>query len=233
MIVHQGTSSTGRIGRLLRARGYEEDIRCPNIACSLPTNFDDYAGVVVFGGPMSANDDATEHGIRAELDWIPKVLQFETPYLGVCLGAQLLARALGAKVWEHPQGAVEIGYHEVHPTAAGAAYFDAPQHMYQWHRDSFDLPHGAELLATGEIFANEAFRYGTNAFALQFHPEVTRDIMLRWLTGGTRRLVARGAQMPEAQRHCNLLYDAAVERWLIGFLDSWLPAAGNDTSRVI
>ena len=222
MIVHQATSTTGRVGRLLRARGITEDIRCPNRGDALPEQLDDYCGVVVFGGPMSANDDKTEPGIRMELNWLPTVLSAEVPFLGVCLGAQLLARALGARVWEHPQGAVEIGYYPLQPTAAGARYFNNLSHAYQWHRDSFDLPHGAELLATGEIFENEAFCYGERAFGLQFHPDVTRDVMLRWLTGGVRRLVAPGAQMPEAQRRSNLIYDADMERWLTQFLGIWL-----------
>lgn len=222
MIVHQATSTTGRVGRLLRERGYEEEYCCPCAGAQLPASSRGYAGVVVFGGPMSANDDIEYPGIRAELDWIERTLEDGTPFLGLCLGAQLLARALGAPVWEHPEGVVEIGYHEVRATPEGQPVLPAEQHFFQWHRDSFDLPDGAELLASSTLFPNQAFRYGKHHLALQFHPEISRDIMLRWQVGGARRLTAVGAQGPEAQRRDNLAYDPGVARWLDRFLPEWL-----------
>ncbi|MEM7406828.1 MAG: glutamine amidotransferase [Pseudomonadota bacterium] len=222
MIVHQATSTTGRVGRLLRERGYEEQYCCPCAGAELPSSSRDYAGVVVFGGPMSANDENEFPGIRAELDWIERTLDDGTPFLGLCLGAQLLARALGAPVWEHPDGVVEIGYHDVHATRQGRALLPPEHRFFQWHRDSFDLPAGAERLAYSERFENQAFRYGSSHVALQFHPEISRDIMLRWQTGGARRLTAPGAQGPEAQRRDNLAYDPGVARWLEGFLAAWL-----------
>jgi GMP synthase (glutamine-hydrolysing) len=221
MIVHQATSITGRVGRLLRSRGYVEDIRCPNLGQALPASLDEYAGVVMFGGPMSANDDH-EPGVRAELDWLPRVLMSDTPFLGVCLGAQILARVLGGSVWEHPEQYAEIGYYEVRATAPGRAYLPESMHIYQWHRESFDLPKSATLLASSDLFENQAFRYGDRHFGLQFHPDVTRDMLMRWSCGGARRLVLPGAQGPEAQRRSNLLHDGAVEQWCRQFLDRWL-----------
>jgi GMP synthase (glutamine-hydrolysing) len=224
MIVHQATSTTGRIGRQLEARGYVQDRRCPNTGCSLPKDVSGYAGVVVFGGPMSANDDNTLPCIRHELEWIEQVLHADVPYLGVCLGAQLLARAHGAKVTEHPQGAAEIGYYPVRATQAGAGVFEEELVAYQWHREGFDLPSEAVLLAEGDLFTNQAFSLGRRRFGLQFHPEVTRDVMLRWLKGGVRRLTLPGTQQPETQRVNNIRHDAAMERWLDKFLDHWLVA---------
>ena len=222
MIVHQATSTTGRVGRLLRSRGYTEDIRCPNLGAPLPDDLDRYAGIVMFGGPMSANDDALHPGIRAELDWLDKVLAGETPFFGVCLGAQLMARALGAAVWAHPRAFVEIGFYPISGTDAGKTLFPDSLHAYQWHRESFDLPQGTRLLACSELFENQAFCHGERHFGVQFHPDVTRDVMMRWVNGGGRRLVQPGAQGPEAQRQASLRYDASMEQWCSNFLDAWL-----------
>lgn len=98
IVVHQETSDPGLVGQLLRENGYDLDIRCPAIGHSLPSTMESYSGTIVFGGPMSANDDNTLPFIRTELDWIPIALESEKPYLGICLGAQMLARVLGGKV---------------------------------------------------------------------------------------------------------------------------------------
>ena len=103
----------------------------------------DYAGVVIFGGPMSANDCGTLAGIKCELDWIPKVVEAGVPYLGLCLGAQLLTRAVGGKVGAHPEGKVEIGYVDIEPTEAGRAWFAGPMKVYQWHREGMTCPRAA------------------------------------------------------------------------------------------
>src|SRR5438128_11491543 len=108
IVVHQEHSRPGRVGALLQQRGYELHRLCPNLGCELPEDMSDYAGVVIFGGPMSANDCGSLAGIKCELDWIPKVVEAGVPYLGLCLGAQLLTRALGGRVSPHPEGKVEV-----------------------------------------------------------------------------------------------------------------------------
>ena len=134
MVVHQRTSVTGRIGERLRERGLREDIRCPMEGHRLPESLDDFAGSMVFGGPMSANDEHLD-GIRVELDWLDVMLAAEKPFLGICLGAQMLARTLGHKVEPHPEGYAEIGYYPLQATAEGQALFgDETLHAYQWHR---------------------------------------------------------------------------------------------------
>ena len=161
---------------------------------------------------------------------MPEVLKSGKPFLGICLGAQMLARVLGARVWPHPEGRVEIGYTPVTPTAEGRAYFDGPMKMFQWHRDGFDLPHGATLLATNEHFPQQAFRYGDNAYGVQFHPEVTPDIMERWSVGGGHMLHMPGAQPKQEQiadyPNCDPLMAAWAERFLDRLLDA--DDAGTD-----
>ena len=212
---------------MLRARGLELDLRRHACGDPLPESVEDYAGVVVFGGPMSANDDATLPFIKRELDWISVPLAEDKPFLGICLGGQLLARALGAKVGPHEEGWHEIGYYPVRAAEAGRGLFADEQPFYQWHGEGFDLPRGAELLATGHYFRNQAFSYG-RAHAIQFHPEVTREMMLRWTQKAAHRLVLPGAKPRETHLEENRLYDAGVEAWLGRFFDSWLEPAAAD-----
>lgn len=227
MIVHQESSDPGRIGDKLRERGYRLDIRRPCLGQELPGRPQDYAGCVVFGGPMSANDDHLDF-IRAEIAYIPKVVASGTPYLGVCLGAQLLARAGGATVAPHREGWHEIGYYAVKPTEAGRGLFPDPLHIFQWHGEGFGLPAGAERLAATEWFPNQAMRVGANAYGLQFHPEVTGAMMQRWATMAGHRLVLPGAQARETMRDGFRRFDAGISAWLDGFLNQWLGAADDD-----
>ena len=127
IVVHQEHSTPGRVGEFLTARGYELDRRCPNMGDPLPTDLSPYAASVVFGGPMSANDDHLP-GIRAELEWLEKhALPSGRPLLGICLGGQQIARVLGARVGRHCDGLVEIGYYEIAPTDTAGDFLDAPR----------------------------------------------------------------------------------------------------------
>src|ERR1700749_3652262 len=106
IVLHQETSTPGRVGNALRALGHRLDIRRPRFGDALPETLDDHAGAVVFGGPMSAND--SDAYIPREIEWIGAPLREQRPFLGICLGAQLLAMHLGAKVAPHPQGVTQI-----------------------------------------------------------------------------------------------------------------------------
>ena len=224
VIVHQETSSPGLVGQLLQEQGYTLDIRCPAIGTPLPdpkTEYaDSYAGSVVFGGPMSANDDQTLPFIQEELDWISIAIESGKPYLGICLGAQLLARALGATVAPHPQELREIGYAPIQPVASTT--LAELQQVYHWHKEGFELPQGATLLATGEVFPNQAFVYGDAAYGVQFHPEITRTMIDRWTEKVPEQLLLPGAQSYETQIAAHDRHAASVERWLRGFLSDWL-----------
>jgi GMP synthase (glutamine-hydrolysing) len=149
IILHQEQSTAGRIGRLLAAEGYRLDVRRPRFGDPLPDTMAGHAGAVIFGGPMSANDP--DAYIRTEIDWIGVPLREGVPFLGVCLGAQMLARHLGQRVYLHPEGQVEIGYYPITPTPAAEAMYGGtfPRRVYQWHREGFDAPEGSTVLATG------------------------------------------------------------------------------------
>ncbi len=224
IIVHQATSVPGRVGLFLRQRGFELDIRRPILGDSLPSSLDDYAGAVIFGGPMSAYDDETIEGLKREIDWIDVPLRQGVPLLGLCLGGQMLARHLGAEVYPHPENQAEIGYYPIEATPAGIERFGPwPKCVYQWHRDGFRLPEGARLLATGPgAFPNQAFDYNDTAVGLQFHPEVTLAMTHRWTVKAEHRLVLPGARPRATHFADRLKYDSAVVSWLNRLLDNWL-----------
>ncbi|MEO1134768.1 MAG: glutamine amidotransferase [Cyanobacteria bacterium J06639_1] len=222
VIVHQETSDPGRIGSLLRSRGLHLDVRYPCLGEALPETLETYEAAIVFGGPMSANDDTELPFIRQELDWIPFALDSGKPFLGICLGAQLLARVLGATVNPHPEGTTEVGYVPVMPTEAGRSLFDDAMHLYQWHQEGFDLPAATTLLARSEEYPHQAFRYDRAAYGLQFHPEVTVEMVDLWTTRGEDKLSWKGAQSKAEQLAKSALYDEAIARWTDRFLDRWL-----------
>lgn len=144
---------------------------------------EDVSAAIVLGGTMGANDDHMHPFLIVLKRWIMMLVDAGVPFLGICLGGQLLAAALGAKV--HSNRWSEIGFSTVELN--GAAHDDllfsgmgSSFNSFQWHNDSFDLPSGALLLAGTDVCPHQAFRVGKNAWGVQFHPEVTLDIILHW-----------------------------------------------------
>jgi GMP synthase (glutamine-hydrolysing) len=220
VVLHQECSTPGRVGNALRALGHRLDIRRPRFGDTLPETLDDHAGAVVFGGPMSANDP--DEFVRREIDWISVPLREQRPFLGIRLGAQMLAMQLGARVAPHPEGRAEVGYYPIRPTPAGLALCPHwPDQVYHWHREGFELPAGAELLAEGGDFPVQAFQTG-HAFGFQFHPDVTYAMMHRWTTRGYDRLQAPGARARHHHFADRAVHDVAERAWLKAFLDDWL-----------
>jgi GMP synthase (glutamine-hydrolysing) len=139
------------------------------------------AGAVVMGGPMNVDEVGRFPALAAEREWLAEAVRRELPLLGICLGAQLLARALGAEVRQGK--GKEIGFHPVEVFDAGDPVLGglAPgAEVLHWHGDVFDLPAGAERLAASELTANQAFRVGT-AWGVLFHPEADFALVEAWL----------------------------------------------------
>jgi GMP synthase (glutamine-hydrolysing) len=218
VVLHQENSTPGRIRNVLRKLGIPLDIRRPRFGDALPETLDQHAGAVIFGGPMSAND--RDDYVRREIGWIEVPLREGRPFLGICLGAQMLARHLGANVAPHPQGLTQIGYYPIRPTRAGLALCrNWPTQVYHWHREGFELPRGTTLLVQGDDFPNQAFQLD-NAFGLQFHPDVTFQMMCCWTAHGNTDLP--GAQPREKHFEGRAVHDAVERAWLEAFLAGWL-----------
>jgi len=223
VVLHQETSTPGRIGMALQDMGYNLVASRPPLGEALPDTMEDYAGAVVFGGPMSANDN--DEYIKRETDWIGVPLKEDKPFLGVCLGAQMMSKHLGGQVMANEREFAEIGYYPLEPTEEGKALMDWPEMVYQWHREGFTLPSGCELLAGSPEYPIQAMRHGDNAFGVQFHSELTLWMLNRWTTKAWERLQLNGAQPRMQQLEGRLLYDAAVRKWMHDFLNLWIGPA--------
>ncbi len=179
---HDSAIGLGNLGPTLEAHGYEI------VTVDAPTS--DVAAldalapdlVVVLGGDEGAYETDRYPYLADEIALLQTRIEAEAPIFGVCLGAQLLAKSLGAEVRKGPTK--EVGWLEVEPTTAGAAspvrhFAGVP--TVQWHGDTFELPEGVERLATSAQYENQAFARGEWLLAVQFHPEVTDEIHEDWL----------------------------------------------------
>ncbi|GAA1507777.1 GMP synthase (glutamine-hydrolyzing) [Agromyces terreus] len=179
---HDSTIGLGNLGPTLEAHGYEVvtvDAPVSDVSAIDPLAAD---LVVVLGGEEGAYETERFPYLADELSLLRSRIDAEAPVFGVCLGAQMLAAALGARVYRGER--TEVGWLEVTPTSAGerspVRHF-AGVPTVQWHGDTFDLPRGVERLASSEQYENQAFRRGDWLLAVQFHPEVTAEIHEDWL----------------------------------------------------
>lgn len=150
--------------------------------------------LIVLGGPIAAYEDSTYPFLRTELEILEQRLASSAPTIGICLGAQLLARAAGARVY--PGAEKEIGFAPITLTDAGrrsclAPFAEAPTTLH-WHGDTFDLPADTERLASSPICENQAFSLGRNVIGFQFHPEASAPGFEKWLVGHAAELAAAG-----------------------------------------
>ena len=229
LITHSALADPGAVRSMLSSMDYKTTICCPMLGDQLPEFIEGhpqgYKGSIIFGGPMMVSDADSMDFLAAEMSWIETHLASTTPILGVCLGAQMIAHVLGARIWNDPNGIREIGYHTINSTIAGRYIFPQSLKVYQWHSEGFDLPFSAELLATSNsIFRNQAFRYGKKVYALQFHPEMTETTMERWITSetGAPQLQLPGAQNAAEQRKQAIANNNEMLKWLKSFLAEWL-----------
>ena len=144
-----------------------------------------FLGLVVLGGPMNVDEVQKHPFLGNEIKWIRQTVEVGIPLLGICLGSQMLAKAFGARVY--PRGIKEIGWYPLELTMAAAEdrlFADCGPKLtvFQWHGDTFDLPKGAVHLAQSPLCRNQAFRIGPSGYGLQFHIEMTSEMIENWLT---------------------------------------------------
>lgn len=183
VVKHVEDEGPGLLGDYFARLGWELTVLDVFRGDPLPESLDSIAGVVILGGPMNVYEEEAHPFLRLEEQFIKKVLAEEVPFLGVCLGGQLLAKACGAPVTKSPHE--EKGWFDVELTTAGvhdSLFRGLPDVLpvFQWHEDTFAIPEGAAVLATAELCRNQAFRMGNVAYGLQFHLEMTPEMVKSW-----------------------------------------------------
>lgn len=212
-LIHVDFEDFGTLEGALKDAGYAvnvvnactADLRAPAIA--------DSDLLAVFGGPVGVYDREAYPFLAVEMDLIRSRLAQKRPLLGVCLGAQLMAAALGASVHPGARGK-EIGWSALRPGSDAAFYPEFSEllspgvQVLHWHGDTFDLPDGAHHLASTDIYSNQAFALGHHALGLQFHPEVTARQLERWYVGHACELAAAKVDVPQFRQTSKALAPA-------------------------
>ena len=185
IITHVNSEGPGTLGDFLISQNI--DIERVNFSQGevLPKDPLEYDIIITMGGPMSIHDEDRYPFLSEEVRFLRKAIEGNVPLLGICLGAQLIARSCGA--WVGKAEKQELGWKDVFITEAGKKDMlfqgiSNVMRVFQWHEDTFDIPQGSTFLATGWDCENQAFRY-RNAFGLQFHIEVTREMLCQWFEG--------------------------------------------------
>ncbi|HQU15412.1 MAG: glutamine amidotransferase [Chromatiales bacterium 21-64-14] len=229
VVRHVPFEDLGSFRAVLERNGYRIEYREAGI--------DDLAGLepeaellVILGGPIGANDEADYPFLVDELRVLETRLAARRPTLGICLGAQLMARALGARVYTAPRK--EIGWSSLRLSEAARGGCleplgtdDVP--VLHWHGDTFDLPQDARRLASTEICVNQAFAWGPSALALQFHPEVTTTGLERWWIGHAAEIGGTAGLCVRRLREDTRRWGPTLERVGPGCLDAWIREVGG------
>jgi GMP synthase-like glutamine amidotransferase len=204
IIKHIGIEGPGTFREFLKSQG--EPFRILELGDGEPIPADPgiFKAVVVLGGPMNVDEEDRYPFLKPENDFIRKVLKEGIPYLGVCLGAQLLAKAAGAKVVRSPHK--EIGWYQIQKCqlAESDRLFDGfceEVPVFQWHGDMFQVPSNGKLLAQAPGCPHQAFKAGTNAYGLQFHIEITDKSIKEWCDA------YMAADLPGRQDHAKAMMD--------------------------
>ena len=183
-VQHTSVETLGTLGDALRTASIPYEYVRTQEGESIPESAEGLGGLVVLGGPMRVYETEWYPHLEEEIRLVRDALERGVPVLGICLGSQLMARALGAEVG--PVGAKELGWGEVKTT--GEAYYDplfgslgGSFTAFHWHGDSFELPEGAILLASSGPTPVQAFRFGEKAYGLLFHLEVDERLVRRML----------------------------------------------------
>lgn len=184
VLQHVGHEPLGTLNPALKAAGFR--IRYVNFGRDPHSepNLEGYRGLIVLGGPMGVYEAEAHPHLKVELKLIEAALRLDIPILGICLGSQLLAHVLGAKVYKAPR--MEIGWCPVKVTAEGKedtlfGHYESLERVFQLHQDTFEIPKSAKHLLYSDECAGQVYRYGAKAYGMQFHLEVDKPMIHRWL----------------------------------------------------
>ncbi|MDC1097492.1 glutamine amidotransferase [Gammaproteobacteria bacterium] len=203
----------------LQTRGFDVEWCQPFRNQPLTAPDPEWGGVVILGGAANVDEMDRSPYLYDEARWIEKCLEHNIPMLGLCLGAQLIAHVLGAKVAPHADGLEEFGFYKIQSTVNEPEFVPKGFVAAQYHSRGFEIPNGAEKLASGALFPNQAFRYNHHVVGTQFHPECTREIWKRWQVLDGAPWEKPGAQSREEQNRLSDVSLSNAGQWFIKFLD--------------
>jgi GMP synthase-like glutamine amidotransferase len=205
----------GTLEELIKSDGYQIE----NIEAQIdhvPSNVQQYAAVIILGGPMAVYDNIEY--LKKEQELIGHAIKAEIPVLGICLGSQLIAQAIGGKVYKGDKK--EIGWSTVEVNSAGLLHLfkgvnNKEIKVFQWHGDTYDLPPNATIMASSKLYA-QAFRFGS-AIGIQFHLEITNEMIYRWTQEYAKELeceridtrdllVHKDHELGELRKRCKTVY---------------------------
>ncbi|MGB7431711.1 MAG: hypothetical protein WA921_04495 [Ahrensia sp.] len=204
----------------LRHQGYNVHIHKVWKDAPMPKLDGNTAGVMVLGGPQMVSEHEKWPHMAAEFRFVETVIQQQVPLIGICLGAQVIAHVLGASVRYAPDGQQLMGYYKTKPVDPKSHLFGQEMYVLNGNAQGFDVPKTAKLLAYSDetTHPNQAFTYGDTVIALQFHPEVTRDILNHWQTDYAYLLGRPGTQTIAQQDAGFVQYDGAIKAWYLDLL---------------
>lgn len=227
ILQHTVQERSGIFAAILQERGWRQETLPLFDGAAFPSSPDGFDLILSLGGPMSASQERAYPFLKKERAFLHQALKRGQPVLGICLGAQLMARALGARVYPGPHK--EIGWYWLNQTPAGRSdplfsHLDPFFLVFQWHGETFDLPSGAVCLAGNRPYPHQAFRFGARAYGLQFHLELDLALLKSWLSSWEDEI---GEARPQPITAPDILRDGAIylerlqeqaRRWLTAYL---------------
>lgn len=218
LVRHGDDPPDDRVVSFAVTQGFDPVIVRPFKGEALPEADDSVAGSVIYGGPFNVFEEDLHPFLHAEAEWIRTCMAGKVPLLGICQGAQQIARVMGAEVGPPASGLHEFGYYPVSPTPEGQDLLPDTLYMTQAHFHTFAIPEGAVHLATSPLYPNQAFRIGDRTYGFQFHPECTIEGFRRWQSTPWAAYGKPGAQSREEQDALMLEHDARQAEWFYAFL---------------
>lgn len=218
-------SQPGYLWNSATEAGIEIDTRVAPDGEALPAGHGEHDGIIILGGAMGACDDDDYPHLRQTVDLILQHYEHEKPVLGICLGAQLIARAFGKPVFRHLRP--EAGYYPIHLTAQArddplASKLEDGTPLMQFHQDTFELPGGAVRLMTDDVDANQGFRLGPTTYGFQPHFEVMPEYSRLWVAANPEFVKDTHPGLGEALEGQIAVYDGAARRFALALGKEWM-----------